>query len=115
MHSAVLRGKGLKEYQTFGKQDVFCVLRCGNDERRSEIVADGAANPVFGDCLSVQSMFQSAATLEVWSRARSPPDKLIGVCTVNLDEVRRRLLGRRHGAGQWVAATCVPGFFEVLH
>lgn len=86
---AVLRAHNLKNYTTFGSQDVYCTLRCGNEQRTTRIVTNGGAAPNFsGEPLSAKSMFQEVATLEVWSRRGAlSDDKLIGSATIKLEEV----------------------------
>ena len=64
----VLDGTRLKDTQTFGKQDPYCVLRVGEQRDRTKTCADGGTRPRWNERFRFSlAGHESALDLEVWN------------------------------------------------
>jgi hypothetical protein len=80
---AVLRAWGLKDTQTFGTQDPYCVVRVNDQRARTRVSVDGGTSPAFHERLTMDVFGHPPHVfVEVRSIHWSPYDR-VGV--VNAD------------------------------
>ena len=84
----VLDGTRLKDTQTFGKQDPYCVLRVGEQRDRTKTCADGGTRPRWNERFRFSlAGHESALDLEVWNANKMTSDAYIGAALVSLGDV----------------------------
>ena len=84
----VLDGTRLKDTQTFGKQDPYCVLRVGEQRDRTKTCADGGTRPRWNERFHFSlAGHESALDLEVWNANKMTSDAYIGAALVSLGDV----------------------------
>ena len=84
----VLDGTRLKDTQTFGKQDPYCVLRVGEQRDRTKTCKDGGTRPRWNERFNFSlAGHESALDLEVWNANTMTSDAYIGAALVSLGDV----------------------------
>jgi hypothetical protein len=84
----VLDGTRLKDTQTFGKQDPYCVLRVGEQRDRTKTCTNGGTRPRWNERFNFSlAGHESALDLEVWNANTMTSDAYIGAALVSLGDV----------------------------
>jgi hypothetical protein len=84
----VLDGMRLKDTQTFGKQDPYCVLRVGEQSDRTKTCRDGGTRPRWNERLNFTLQgHETAVNVEVWNANSMRSDSYIGAALVSLQDV----------------------------
>jgi len=82
-----LRASGLKNSQTFGKQDPYLDVRVGRINYRGKTITDGGVNPVFNQKYEFAITDEDKAIIAVWNSNSINSDDHLGDVSFSLDPV----------------------------
>lgn len=82
-------GSGLQDRDLFGKQDPYCILKCGTLTRQSQICHKGGKDPSWNEQFAFTlGTTESEISLQVFDKDKIKLDDVIGKGVVHLSRVR---------------------------
>lgn len=88
LHFTLEYARNLKDEDWFGRQDPYCVVKCGGQSYRSRTQVDGGKNPVFAETFRFNIINENTVEVTVYDEDTLVRDDLIGLATVSLASVR---------------------------
>ena len=60
----------LKDTDTFGKMDPFCIVKCGSNIKKSSVAEDQGKKPVWPDSFSFDRTDEDSVLIQVYDRSK---------------------------------------------
>eukprot|EP00195_Chlamydomonas_chlamydogama_P003503 CAMPEP_0202920082 /NCGR_PEP_ID=MMETSP1392-20130828/76672_1 /ASSEMBLY_ACC=CAM_ASM_000868 /TAXON_ID=225041 /ORGANISM="Chlamydomonas chlamydogama, Strain SAG 11-48b" /LENGTH=203 /DNA_ID=CAMNT_0049613563 /DNA_START=565 /DNA_END=1176 /DNA_ORIENTATION=+ len=83
-------GQKLKDKDWFGKQDPYCIIKCGHQTYRSRTCTDGGKNPVWNETFRFNIINENDISLVCMDEDDTSRDDTIGSGTFTLARARER-------------------------
>uniref|UniRef100_A0A7S2QT99 C2 domain-containing protein n=1 Tax=Chlamydomonas chlamydogama TaxID=225041 RepID=A0A7S2QT99_9CHLO len=83
-------GQNLKDQDWFGRQDPYCIVKCGTQTFKSRTCTDGGKNPVWNETFRFNVINENDISITCMDEDTLSRDDLIGQGTFTLAKVRER-------------------------
>eukprot|EP00195_Chlamydomonas_chlamydogama_P003395 CAMPEP_0202915720 /NCGR_PEP_ID=MMETSP1392-20130828/66461_1 /ASSEMBLY_ACC=CAM_ASM_000868 /TAXON_ID=225041 /ORGANISM="Chlamydomonas chlamydogama, Strain SAG 11-48b" /LENGTH=240 /DNA_ID=CAMNT_0049607859 /DNA_START=105 /DNA_END=827 /DNA_ORIENTATION=+ len=83
-------GQGLKDQDWFGKQDPYCIIKCGSQTYRSKTCTDGGKNPVWNELFRFNIINENDVSIVCKDEDTLGRDDIIGSATFTLAKAREQ-------------------------
>jgi len=86
--------QGLSEKDFFGRQDPYCIIRCGNQVFRTRTHVDGGKNPVWNQTFPFNVVSENSAFITIMDSDEGDDD-FVGTATIDFSTARSYGTDRR--------------------
>ncbi|KAK3267600.1 hypothetical protein CYMTET_23856 [Cymbomonas tetramitiformis] len=87
LHVNVLQAHRLRDSQTFGTQDPYCVVKVGRAVNKTKTHTDGGTNPVWNERFVYSLQTEEEVEISIWNKNQLMTDDSLGTVRIPLMKV----------------------------